>query len=290
MDGARDDGFWPALLSLREGRGGGDPAPCPPPSGGDGGGARDSLFAPLLVPPRAADGCVVVGRLAQTLDGRIATLGGSSQWIGGRGDILHTHRLRALCDAVVVGAATVHHDDPLLTTREVPGPDPVRVVLDADRHLGAEHRVFRQPGPPTLLLCAEDAPGPGTHGLAEVVRAARGPAGRGLSPPAVLRALAARGLTRILVEGGGVTVSRFLAAGCLDRLHLTVAPVLLGSGVPAFTLPPAARIADGLRLAWTAHAIPPDILFDVALDRARPGWAAVPSDATAADADAVAAP
>jgi diaminohydroxyphosphoribosylaminopyrimidine deaminase/5-amino-6-(5-phosphoribosylamino)uracil reductase len=284
MDGSTDDGFWPALLSLRRaGDGGEGRAPHLPPAGG-----LDALFAPLLAPPRATDGCVVVGRLAQTLDGRIATDGGSSQWIGGRGDILHTHRLRALCDAVVVGAATVRHDDPLLTTREVPGPDPVRVVLDADRRLAADHRLFRQPGPPTLLICAEDAPGARAHGLAEVLRVGRGPDGRGLSPPAVLRALAARGLTRILVEGGGVTVSRFLAAGCLDRLHLTVAPVLLGSGIPAFTLPPAARIADGLRFAWTAHPIPPDILFDLALDRARPGQVAVARDAAAAAAAAAA--
>jgi len=279
MDTTRDDAIWPALLSLRDGRGA--DAARRPPHCGDG---LAALFGPLFVPPRAADGCVVVGRLAQTLDGRIAALGGSSQWIGGPGDILHSHRLRALCHAVVVGAATVRHDDPLLTTRKVPGPDPVRVVLDTDRRLSADHRVFRQPGPPTLLLCAEDAPGPEAHGLAEVVRVPRDPAGPGLPVPAVLLVLAARGLRRIVVEGGGVTVSRFLAAGCLDRLHLTVAPVILGSGVPAFTLPPAARIADGLRVAWTAHPIPPDILFDIALDRTRPSEAAAPPDAAAAAA------
>src|SRR5918997_1455916 len=78
----------------------------------------------------------------------------------GRGDILHTHRLRALCHAVVVGARTVRQDDPLLTTRECPGPNPVRVVLDTERRLGPDRRVFADGGPPTLLACAEDAPGP----------------------------------------------------------------------------------------------------------------------------------
>jgi riboflavin-specific deaminase-like protein len=223
----------------------------------------------LLAPPRAADGCLVVGRLAQTMDGRIATASGSSQWIGGRGDILHTHRLRALCQAVVVGAGTVRFDDPRLTTRDCAGPDPVRVVIDTDRRLSADYGVFRG-GPPTLLFCADDAPGPDRLGQAEVVRVARDPLG-GVQVPALLAALAARGLQRVFVEGGGVTVSRFLAAGCLDRLHVTVAPVLLGSGIPAFTLPEAARIADGLRFAWTVHALDPDVLFDIALDRVRPG-------------------
>jgi diaminohydroxyphosphoribosylaminopyrimidine deaminase/5-amino-6-(5-phosphoribosylamino)uracil reductase len=250
---------WDAALAMRDGG--------PVPSGEMG-----RLFGPLFAAPRGVDGCVVVGRLAQTLDGRIATVSGSSQWIGGPGDILHTHRLRALCDAVLVGAGTVRADDPRLTTRECAGPNPVRVVLDPAWRLAAEYGIFRE-GPPTLLVVAQDAPGampaPERHGTAEVVRMPRGP--DGLDLPAVLAMLAARGLRRVFVEGGGVTVSRFLAAGCLDRLHVTVAPVLLGSGIPAFSLPEAARIADGLRFSWTVHEISPDVLLDIALDRARPG-------------------
>jgi diaminohydroxyphosphoribosylaminopyrimidine deaminase/5-amino-6-(5-phosphoribosylamino)uracil reductase len=248
------DRDWRALLAAREG------GPVPPGDPGD-------LFAPLLAPPRAADGCMVIGRLAQTLDGRIATASGSSQWIGGRGDILHTHRLRALCDAVVVGAGTVRHDDPRLTTREVEGPNPVRVVIDPARRLPATHHVFQDGAAPTILVAAED--GPATHGTAEVVVVPRAP--DGIDLPALLCALAARGQKRIFVEGGGRTVSAFLAAGCLDRIHLTVAPVLLGSGRPAFTLPEAARISDGLRFAWTHRVIGDDLLFDIALNRARPG-------------------
>jgi riboflavin-specific deaminase-like protein len=247
------DTEWAALLAARAG--GAVPR-----------GALGALFAPVLAPPRAADGCVVVGRLAQTLDGRIATTRGHSQWIGGRGDILHTHRLRALCDVVLVGAGTVRHDDPRLTTREAPGPNPVRVILDPDRRLPATQGVFTDGAAPTLLVAATD--GPPTHGQAEVLRVARGP--QGLDLPALLRALAARGLGRIFVEGGGHTVSAFLAAGCLDRLHVTVAPVILGSGIPAFTLPEAARIGDGLRFGWTVHPLGEDILCDIVLDRAAP--------------------
>lgn len=254
-----DDAAWAALLRLRDG---GDVAALPPHS-------LNALFAPLLGPAGAPDGCIVLGRLAQTLDGRIATASGSSQWIGGRGDILHTHRLRALCHAVVIGAGTVKHDNPRLTTREVPGLNPTRIVLDTNRRLGTEYGLFAPGGPPTLLVCAEDADGPDRHGAAEVLRAPRSPIG-GLDLCALLPVLAARGLRRIFVEGGGLTVSRFLAAGCLDRLHVTVAPVLLGSGIPAFTLPEAARIADGLRFQWNVHPLGQDVLFDIALGRAQP--------------------
>ncbi|MCS6892573.1 MAG: RibD family protein [Rhodovarius sp.] len=249
MDGG-DDPSWRAILA-------GEAPPGP-------------LFAPLFAPPIGADGCIVIGRLAQTLDGRIATRNGASRWIGGPGDVLHTHRLRALCHAVVVGAGTIAADDPQLTTRLVEGPSPVRVVLDPKARLGSGFRVFRE-GPPTLLVVGRGATAARRHGRAEVLALPEGPEGLDLS--ALLHALAARGLRRIFVEGGGVTVSRFLMAGLLDRLHVTVAPLILGSGRPAFALPEAERIADGLRLSWSVHEIAPDLLLDIAVGRARPALA-----------------
>jgi riboflavin-specific deaminase-like protein len=230
--------------------------------------ALSSLYSPLCAPSTAADGCYVLGRIAQSLDGRIATASGASQWITGHEDIVHTHRLRALFDAVVIGAGTVRADDPQLTTREVEGPSPVRVVFDTDRRLDARYRVFRE-GPETLLLCALDAPGEDRVGKAPVLRMPR--AGKGLAIAAVLAALAARGLRRVLVEGGGITVSRFLAAGALDRLHVTIAPLLIGSGIPAFTLAEATTLTDVLRFDWSVHRLGADLLVDIPLARARPG-------------------
>jgi riboflavin-specific deaminase-like protein len=236
---------------------------------GDGQSAeRSPLYGPFLAPPRAPDGCVVLARIAQSIDGRIATSNGASFWISGEADILHTHRLRALADAIVVGAGTVRADDPQLTTRACTGPSPVRVVIDTDRRLGPDYRVFCE-GPPTIVLCATDAPDTGPLGIAAQQRLPRAPAG-GLDIDAALGFLATRGLRRIVVEGGGITVSRFLAAGGLDRLHVTVAPLLLGSGIPAFTLPEAARPQDGMRLRWALHRLGSDILLDIPLDRARP--------------------
>ncbi len=226
--------------------------------------AHDPLFAPLRSP--VSDGhSYVIGRVAQSLDGYIATRGGESVWISGPDDLRHTHQLRALCDAVVVGAKTIRADNPRLTTRLVEGPDPVRVVLDPECRLNDTYRVFHD-GPQTLLLCAPEMAATDRLGSACVLPVPRGPSG--LDIAAILVLLRTRGLRRIFVEGGGVTVTRFLAAGALDRLHVTVAPLVMGGGVPAFPLPPVERLEEGRRFAWTAHRIGADILLDIPLERA----------------------
>jgi riboflavin-specific deaminase-like protein len=223
---------WRAVLAARHGRG-------PVPEGT----ALASLYGPICAPRRESR---AFAHLAQSLDGRIATAGGMSRWLSGAEDLLHTHRMRALCDAVLVGSQTVLHDDPQLTVRRCTGTSPVRVVVDLERRLDATQRVFRDGAAPTLLLVAEDRAGEGPDpGLAELVPIAR--IGGQFDPHEIRRVLVRRGLGRLFVEGGGTTVSRFLAAGALDRLQITIAPVILGSGRPGLVLPEISDLADGLR-------------------------------------------
>jgi diaminohydroxyphosphoribosylaminopyrimidine deaminase / 5-amino-6-(5-phosphoribosylamino)uracil reductase len=206
---------------------------------------------------------ITVGHLGQSLDGFIATHAGESRWVTGQENVLHSHRLRALCDAVVVGAGTVAADDPRLTTRLVPGPNPLRVILDPGRRLSTSHRVFSDAEADSIYVCAQSLvrPGERTFGRAAVVGVADVAAG-GIDITEVGRLLRARGCARVFVEGGGVTVSTFLEANLLDRLHVAIAPLLIGNGRPAIRLPPRAALGDCHRPRYRVFRMGTDVLFD----------------------------
>jgi riboflavin-specific deaminase-like protein len=223
--------------------------------------AQDPLVALYL--PLCGTGPFTIGHLGQSLDGFVATTRGESLFITGEQNVVHMHRLRALCDAVVVGASTVLADDSRLTTRLVPGPNPLRVVIDPRRRLPASLRLFADGAAPTLLVCeAGRARGGERFGGAEVVGL---PARDGrLEYAAILDLLRGRGCRTVFVEGGGRTVSGFFVAGLLDRLQVTVAPVLLGDGLPGLHLPAVPRLADAAPLAHAVVRMGDDVLFDCA--------------------------
>jgi riboflavin-specific deaminase-like protein len=215
------------------------------------------LYAPLCAarPGRA----LTVAHLGQSLDGYIATASGDSYYVTGPDNVRHLHRLRALSAAVVVGACTIARDDPHLTVRHVEGPNPVRVVLDPTGRLDAQRRVFTDGAAPTLVVHA-DGVSSRAPGSAEILHVPA--AGGRLKLDVLLERLHERGLWCVFVEGGGATVSRFLEAGLLDRLHVAIAPLVTGRGRAGLSLPARDKIAECLRPAHRVFTMGGDVLFD----------------------------
>jgi diaminohydroxyphosphoribosylaminopyrimidine deaminase/5-amino-6-(5-phosphoribosylamino)uracil reductase len=183
---------------------------------------------------------LVTLKLATSLDGRIATRTRASRWITGEAARRRAHHLRATHDAILVGSGTALADDPSLTCR-LPGLDdrsPVRVVLDGRLRLAPTSRLAATAREiPTWLVTRADADPERRAALERrgvEVLALPAPVDGPMEIGRVLATLAARGLTRVLVEGGGAVAAAFLRAGLIDRLVWFQAPVVIGGdGLPA---------------------------------------------------------
>ncbi len=206
----------------------------------------------------APDRPFVVAQLGQSLDGRIATLSGHSRWISGEAALDHLHALRAVVDAVVVGVGTVVADDPQLTVRRVAGRHPARVVIDPRGRMPGGMRCFGADGTACYHVTAQQQSVP--EGVVNIVVPA--PGGE-MAPADIVAALFALGLRRLLIEGGANTISRFIDAGEVDRLHVLLAPVILGSGRPGLELAPIETVDQALRPATQVRLLADgNVLFD----------------------------
>lgn len=206
----------------------------------------------------AARGRFVLAQVGQSLDGRVATPAGDARDISGPDGLAHLHRCRALVQAVIVGVTTVQCDDPKLSVRLAAGPDPVRVVVDCHADLDGRESLFHDGGAPVLLIQSAEAPVKSYP--AEVIRLTPGPGG--LPPQAILQALAARGLERVLVEGGARTIARFVEAGLVNRLHVAVSPLIIGSGPAGISLSPIEKLSSAYRPRTEVYDLGSDVLYD----------------------------
>jgi riboflavin-specific deaminase-like protein len=231
------------------------------------------LYLPLCVGPQCSSLCVA--HLGQSLDGRVSTPRGSSPLITGPEDLRHTHRMRALFDAVIVGATTIELDDPRLTTRLVPGERPVRVVLDPCGRVRHDRHVIQCDDARTLLVVGRDHASrhAGLSDHVQVVGVEKD--GGRFDLRKIFVELRRRGLRRLFVEGGGVTVSRLLDAKLLDRLQVAVASRIIGFGSPALQLQTPIGSLAGLLVDSRRFLLGADVLFDCRLEWAAPVPASV---------------
>lgn len=182
----------------------------------------------------------ITARLAQTVDGRIAAVDGTSQWITSQESRQDSHELRARVDAIVVGTETVIADNPRLTARAADGTDaakqPLRVVMGM-REIPANAAVRGTSGTPSSpdRLGDDDFLALHTH-----------------DPAVVVRELQDRGVGHLMIEGGAKINAAFLARGLVDELVVYLAPTLLGAGIPALTDLGIGTLGDAQRWEWDA--------------------------------------
>lgn len=204
----------------------------------------------------------VVAQLGVSLDGRIATRNGDSRGLGGSPSLDHLHALRARVDAVLVGIGTVLADDPRLNVRRCAGSSPARVVLDARGALPASARCLDgSDGARRIVFRGVDRSGADLPSGVEIVPLPA-PEGR-FDMRQVVETLSSFGFGTVLIEGGAGIVSQAIDTGLVDRLHLMVSPVILGSGRNGLDLSPIEQIRDARRPPTDVIPLGDgDVLFD----------------------------
>ncbi len=236
-------------------------------------GAQRQFFEQL---PRLSEECLrhhrrplVTVSYAQSVDGSIASREREPLQLSSRQSMVLTHRIRAACDAIVIGINTLLVDNPLLTVRLIEGPNPQPIVLDSKLRAPLHARLLERTDRGCWLACTGDLDprraGAFESSGAEIIRCRRDPRGR-VDLPDLLRLLGARGVRSIMVEGGSQVITSFIEARLVDQMIITVAPSLVG-GLPVLDRPAA---ANGCRLQLNPisfEACGPDIIV-----WARPQW------------------
>jgi len=234
-----------------------------------------SLYLGILIAQRAAHlekRPFVMAHLAQSLDGKIATINGNSQWISNESNLKHAHRLRALNDAVMIGSKTATMDNPKLTVRLVTGKHPTPVIIQGQNHLKLEDLKMIAIHEKVIVLYPQgmlhhDIPQEMKEKVLQIpiIPVKDSEKTSILSCSEILRVLYENGISSIFIEGGGQTISYLLQADCIGILHLHIAPLILGSGRASFILPAINSIDQGLRFKMKHFDLDGEILIELAL-------------------------
>lgn len=201
---------------------------------------------------------IAVGQIGQSLDGRVASSNGDSKQVSGPDGLQHLHRMRALVDGVIIGVKTAIHDSPRLTVRLCEGPNPARVVIDPSGRLPNDNPVLAENGARRIIIQSTDTHRP------EGVEVVRLEAREGqFHPDEILSTLRTEGLNRLLVEGGGFTIGKFIDAQKLERIHIAISSILIGEGPAGLNLQQASPwLKDAVRPKTSAYDLGTDVVFD----------------------------
>ncbi|MEO0779438.1 MAG: RibD family protein [Bacteroidota bacterium] len=183
---------------------------------------------------------ISIAHFAQTLDGKIATETGYSRWIGNEENLKHAHRMRALCDAILIGRSTLDQDQPRLTVRHVSGPNPRRIVLGSRL---ADYSCLLDAALESVMVIGTEK-----RGAENLIEYCSLPCEndrlRGLP---ILQYLFQKGCQSVYIEGGTQTTSNFIKDRAVDILQLHLSPQIFGSGRPAFILPTIDKVEDAVQ-------------------------------------------
>ncbi len=203
--------------------------------------AELQMYLPYALIPyfaRKLNKCFAISHFAQTLDGKIASISGDSKWIGNEENLIHAHKMRALCDGVLIGSKTLEIDNPRLNVRHVKGEDPIKIILGGD---SLDLTMFNAIDEKSIVICHN-------HYTLQDQRFKKINLNSNsqYDPRELLRQLYSLGIQSIYIEGGSFTTSKFLKMESLDQIQIHISAKILGSGTASFQFSGISSMAEAL--------------------------------------------
>ena len=185
-------------------------------------------------------------KFAQSLDGRVATKTGHSQWITSHESLVYSHKLRAINNAILIGNGTLEKDNPQLTTRLVKGPNPIRIILTQTGKVNFEKTLFRD-GQAPVYIATSDGESRNLYSSFPVIPLRKGK--NGLALDDLLRDLGKMNIMTLLVEGGPTALTSFLKQRLADKIIICIAPIIIGQGIDSISDLGIDKLENAIRLA-----------------------------------------
>lgn len=193
-------------------------------------------------------------KIAQTLDGKIARPNGNSRWITNQHSRVIVHRLRATYDAIIVGAGTIHADDPSLTVRNVRGRNPIRVIIDGNFSSKIGSKVFLDPTARTIVFISKRSARKQARKKERLERIgvtiiplATNSTGN-ISIKSILAELGSMNIASVMVEGGAAVFTQFVREQLADKIYCFVGSKIYGQGLDAFSSLSTGKVGDEIRI------------------------------------------
>ena len=215
-----------------------------------------TLYLPIIFNNKKT---YLIGHLAQTLDGFIATKSNESKYISSKENLTHIHMLRAISDIILVGSNTVKSDNPMLTTRLVKGENPMRIILDKSDKISKKYNVFSNKDGNGYKIISDKLKqkNPNIFQLPLVDNQ--------FDERDIISLLTKLNKKIVFIEGGGKTISRFYKKDLLDKLHLCISPIILGEGISSFVIPKQRSLKEVDEHKISYIKMGSDILCDIDL-------------------------
>ena len=193
----------------------------------------------IILPILLKNKNLCIGQIGQSIDGRIALSNGNSHYINDKKSIVYLHCLRSFCDAVVVGVNTVKKDNPKLTTRNIIGLNPIRIIIDPTLKLTNNYNIFKDGGENIIFTNSEN------NKLLNNSKIYKLP--KKNFTKRIFLCLNKLNYKYILIEGGAKTISKCIDSKIINIMQFIISPILIGSGINSLSLKPIYNLSKALR-------------------------------------------